>query len=172
MYSPVQDIDPLPVVYPGVIPYVPYGRILYRLPPTSIVRPASTHSGHPRSINSDPRSRISCDSARISVRDAIPLPPQAQRGPWRLIAGNSKYYVPNQIRVRLSACIPYCHIVGYQIETGVTQWCCPIVATRDGAERHYPKLNSKTKRLYEQIKDYTCVGCPLNTHSVLSCSRG
>ena len=120
LYSPVQDIDPLPVVYPGVIPYVPYGRILYGLPPTSIVRPASTHLGHPQSINSDPRSRISCDSAHISVRDAIPLPPQAQRGPWRLIAGNSKYYVPNQIRVRLSACIPYCHMVGYRIETGAT----------------------------------------------------
>ena len=81
LYSPVQDLDPLLVVYTGVIPYVPYGHTLYWLLPTSSSQSASTHLGHPRSINSDPISWISCDSARIGARDAIPLPPSTERTP-------------------------------------------------------------------------------------------
>ena len=106
---PVQDLDPLPVVYTGIIPYAPYGRTLYQLPLMSISRPDSTLLRHPQSTTSDPRLWISCNSARTSTREAMTAP-KTKREPRRLTAGDPKSYIPNHIVFCLSVRIPYCQI--------------------------------------------------------------
>ena len=168
LYSPVQDLDPLPVVYTGIIPYVPYGHTLYHHSPTNISQPASTYLGHPRSINSDPRLRIFCDSARIRAHNAIKLPPKHIEDPGACWLASQIPTYP----IRCSSVSPSVSPTatsGYQTEAAVTYWCCPTVSTRGGAERHYPKLNSKIERMYEQSEDYIVrVGCQPNTNPVLS----